>query len=74
MSPSFAGLQPLIHSLGAVPLMRDNLYYEYTDLPENVKYMEIDHNSLKFINFFLVLLLLPPIAGLVIKCVARSKP
>lgn len=60
--------------LGATPLARSSTYYEYTNLPQNVKYLEIDRNSLLYINIFCIIVVAPIITGLIIRCVAKKKP
>ena len=77
MSPTFGSFRIFILTLGATPIYQPATYYEYTELPEYLKNIEINRNTFCFINYFLIFLILPFITGLILKCVAlkiSSKP
>ena len=77
MSPTFGSFRIFILTLGATPIYQPATYYEYTELPEYLKNIEINRNTFCFINYFLIFLILPFITGLIFKCVALnilSKP
>ena len=70
--PTFAALSDLSYSLGIIVLVKDDYYYEDSEIPNHYSTLISDSNLNNLVNIFFVVVIVPLLTSIVLKILSKT--